>query len=245
MNKKLFFDRYDRFLETSQTGTRVPSGKRSPRLHNRYKAIIEENRALFDGASVLDLASHDGRWSMAALDAGARCVYGIEGRPRLMVKASETFRIYNVPRESYDFQCSDIFDGLEAFRIRRLGEYDIIMCLGLLYHTAQNYRLFDAMHRLRPRHIILDTTVVNVTKTFIRFREECIGSDGRAIDTVKGKEGTAIVGIPSRGLIECFARYFDFNLREIDWLKLGIDNFVGCEDYHAGDRRTYVLSAKE
>jgi hypothetical protein len=87
-----FFDRYSRFFDTSGIGTRLPDGSRSPRLSYRYKAIIERNQALFAGARVLDLASHDGRWSLAALDSGAASVTGIEGR-QLYVSAA--YRLYD------------------------------------------------------------------------------------------------------------------------------------------------------
>ena len=59
-----FFDKYSRFFDTSSVGN-WPD-----RLNSRYRAIISANKSLFDGARVLDLASHDGRWSYAALDAG-------------------------------------------------------------------------------------------------------------------------------------------------------------------------------
>ena len=48
-----FFDEYPRFLETSRTGPGLD------RLNARYTALIHENRELIDGATVLDLASHD------------------------------------------------------------------------------------------------------------------------------------------------------------------------------------------
>src|SRR6476661_8939613 len=71
----MFFDKYPRFYETSQTtATRG-------RLNLRYEAIFAENRDIFAGAKVLDIASHDGRWSLAALECGAASVIGIEARP--------------------------------------------------------------------------------------------------------------------------------------------------------------------
>lgn len=55
-----FFDTYPRFYETSTTGPI------SNRLNKRYRALIEANEAIICGKSVLDLASHDGRWSFAS-----------------------------------------------------------------------------------------------------------------------------------------------------------------------------------
>ena len=77
-----FFERFDRFYETSTTGTIAKAGGRSQRLARRWQAIVACNAAIFRDAKVLDIASHDGRWSMAALDAGARHVIGVRRAPR-------------------------------------------------------------------------------------------------------------------------------------------------------------------
>ena len=50
-----FLARYPRFLETSETGSSIE------RFEGRYKALIEANLSLIKDASILDLASHDGR----------------------------------------------------------------------------------------------------------------------------------------------------------------------------------------
>src|SRR4051795_7628198 len=76
-----FFERFPRFYETSETSS-FPW-----RLNLRHEAIFGEDGDLFAGARVLDVASHDGRWSLAALEAGAASVLGIEARPDLVANA--------------------------------------------------------------------------------------------------------------------------------------------------------------
>ena len=70
----MFFDEHPRFLDTGSVFTE------RHRLNLRHRAIIERNRDILAGARVLDIASHDGRWSFAALKAGAAHVTGIEAR---------------------------------------------------------------------------------------------------------------------------------------------------------------------
>ena len=60
-----WFARYPRFLSSSRTDVR------GRRMAYRHRALIERHASILDGARVLDLASHDGRWSFAALQAGA------------------------------------------------------------------------------------------------------------------------------------------------------------------------------
>ncbi|MGZ0165843.1 MAG: hypothetical protein ACKVII_18110 [Planctomycetales bacterium] len=53
-----FFDQYQQFYETGIT----PNANR---LRWRYDAIINANADILEGAKVLDVASHNGRWSAA------------------------------------------------------------------------------------------------------------------------------------------------------------------------------------
>ena len=134
-----FFERHDRFFETSDVGTRLPDGTRSPRLRYRHEAIIERNRALFPAARVLDLASHDGRWSLAALDAGASFVLGIEGRKHFVVASNENFAAYDVASNRYSFLQGDLPSAMTTLVP---GSFEVILCLGFFYHTVRHYEFF-------------------------------------------------------------------------------------------------------
>ena len=89
----MFFDAFPRFYETSQTGDP------RERINLRYEAIFAHNADVFQGARVLDIASHDGRWSLAALRTGAAEVIGIEAREaswRRRVRTSTSTLLANV-----------------------------------------------------------------------------------------------------------------------------------------------------
>jgi hypothetical protein len=53
--------------------------------------LFAKNRDIFDGAQALELASHDGRYSFAALKTGAAHVTGVQVRENLIQKVQETF----------------------------------------------------------------------------------------------------------------------------------------------------------
>ncbi len=73
-----FFDQYPQFYETGIT----PNANR---LRCRYDAIIKANTDILQGSRVLDVASHNGRWSAAAiLGGGAAHVVGVEPRAELV-----------------------------------------------------------------------------------------------------------------------------------------------------------------
>lgn len=175
----MFGDEYPRFVEVSElTPNRdIPLGQRprgrsalaqQRRMNARYEALFASNRDIFDGARVLDLASHDGRYSFAALKTGAAHVTGVEVRQSLIDKAEETFAFYGQPADTYRFVRGDVFDvlGREDFEI------DVVLCLGFLYHTYRHTELLYRLHNLTPTHLILDTMILPGNRPMLRVIRE-------------------------------------------------------------------------
>jgi hypothetical protein len=147
----VFADEYPRFIEVSGLKKTKPE-----RMNHRYEALFAANRDIFEGARVLDLASHDGRWSFAALKAGAAHVTGVEVREEFVNKGRETFEFYGQDPSTYDFICGDVFEVLA----REKFDVDVVLLLGYLYHTYRHTELMYRIHELAPKHMILDTRVV-------------------------------------------------------------------------------------
>ena len=58
------------------------------RLVQRHRLIIDPFAEQIAGARILDLAAHDGRWSYALANAGAKNVIGVEARQELLTALS-------------------------------------------------------------------------------------------------------------------------------------------------------------
>src|SRR4051794_17029055 len=138
-----FFDSYPRFLRTSGSETQAGTG----RLNLRHAAIIETNLDAIRGRRILDIASHDGRWSFAALMAGADHVTGIEAQPGLVASAVETMAEYEISPDRYRFIVGDVHEVINDLTPE---SFDTIFCFGFLYHTVHHMRLFSSIARLRP-----------------------------------------------------------------------------------------------
>ncbi len=136
----MFFDEHQRFLESSSTASGLD------RLNRRHVAIIDANRDILQGARVLDIASHDGRWTCAALEAGASHVTGVEARPELVQHARDNLGAYGHDADSYTLIGADVFEALKDPTLQG-QRFDVVMCLGFLYHTL---RVFGAL-RGNPR----------------------------------------------------------------------------------------------
>jgi Methyltransferase domain len=225
-----FFDRFPRFLETSKTSAR------RDRLNLRYEAIFAENREVFEGARVLDIASHDGRWSLAALETGAAHVIGIEAKPDLVELAQENLGEYVADPTRYSFIAGDVFDVLG----KQSPQVDIVMCLGFLYHTLRYNELLSRIRGLNPREVILDTQVTPGSKDpVVRLSLDSAERqrDAVADDYVFGDR--VLVGWPSVPAIKLMAKGYGFEVSSFsDWGALLRDNpDAGWVNDYANGRR--------
>jgi LPS sulfotransferase NodH/SAM-dependent methyltransferase len=219
-----FFDRYDRLIKTMPEGTSSATGFIDAiRLRRRYDAIIAQNRPLFRGARVLDLASSQGFWTLAALDAGADHVVGVARLQKLIEAGERNFADHGIRPGSYRFICSEIFAALETFRP---GMFDVIVCKGF-FEQSHFPLFFHHLARLRPKHVILDTKIA--------------GGHGPVghYAMVAGRNSD-IVATPNHELIE-FLCESTFRWRLVDWQAMGITDWTGVQDYARDSHRTYVL----
>ena len=184
----MFFDEHPEFLETSNTASS------KDRLNLRHLAMIEANADILRGRSVIDIASHDGRWSFAALEAGASSVLGIEGRLSLVKKARRTFRRKGVEKERYRFVQGD----LHARLFEDFVQGDVVMCLGFLYHTARYVELMSGIASTGAEYVIVDTRVIlGATGPMVEMRTEGTVRESVAIKDEFAQGDRVISAVPS------------------------------------------------
>jgi hypothetical protein len=212
-----FFDAYPRFYDTSRT-----SAWRG-RLNLRYEAIFGENRDIFAGATVLDLASHDGRWSLAALASGAASVIGIEAQPDLVRHAAKSLEQYGYGPDRCSFITGDVFDAFD----KQFFDVDVVLCLGFLYHTLRYNELFHGIRRANPRHLIIDT----VAKPMMRGRaavylaREQVAREGNAVNDQYSDGEMVLIGKPNLNAIRRMTSAYGFVVERLsDWAGLIRDN---------------------
>src|SRR5262245_59038456 len=87
------------------------NAREGQRLFERHKRILTPNLQWIRGKPILRLASNNGRWVWAALNAGAAFVTGVEGRDDCVVDAKRNLMELGFQDRSR-MVCSDIFDFL-------------------------------------------------------------------------------------------------------------------------------------
>ncbi len=236
---RMFFNEHRRFLETSTT-----SAERS-RLNWRHLAIIEDNVDLLRGKDVIDIASHDGRWTFAALRAGARHVTGIAARALLVQTAEDTLRSYNVPAESFRFITGDVFAELDAARTSPLRA-DVVMCLGFLYHTVRYPELLLGIRATGAEYVVIDTAVSGMPNRVVRLVAENVENDNNAAPGQHSFAGKTLTGRPTRSALEYMLDAFGFDVvKKFDWQQALSDQQVkAVTKYRRGRRVTWVARVR-
>jgi hypothetical protein len=233
-----FFDDHKRFYDTSDTSA-LPW-----RLNLRHEAIIGENLDVIRGRRVLDLASHDGRWALAAAKAGASAVTGVEARADLVDLARQNATHYGADPGSVDFVVDDVFHYLAETKV----DADVILCLGFLYHTLRFSELMSLLRRSNASTLIIDTMLdPHVSGPYVRVRAEPVERQGNAVADDYSHGDVVLVGRPSLRGLRVMMEAYGFEITHMsDWASLLRDNpeADGISDYRQGRRATLTVEAR-
>lgn len=202
------------------------------RLNKRHELIVGPYRGELDGARVLDLGAHDGRWSYALAEAGAREVIGIEARPELIA------RFGHFPETDYkarvELRLGDIFAAMEEF-VADGETFDVVAVLGIYYHIMDHFRLLQLVRLLGAKVAIIDSEFMLAQNPMIQLVFEKTETDLNAAPQIEGQE-RAIVGIPSFRAMSAMAEALDY---DVIWSRagelFGADR-KGIQDYFRTER---------
>jgi SAM-dependent methyltransferase len=150
-------------------------------LNARIEVLLADNADAVRGRRILDLGSHIGTFAYAALTLGAREVMGVDAETRAVDTCRGLFREHQVPAASAHFLAADVFDFLEGIAE---NSFDTVFCFGLLYYTAEPYRLLKLMARAARCTVILDT----FTAAFAALA----GKDASAVQEKLGDEALTL-----------------------------------------------------
>lgn len=203
------------------------------RLHQRHRLIIEPFQPQIQGARVLDLACHDGRWSYALAAAGAAEVIGVETRQELID------RFQQFPDREFKARVSitrnDLYTEMEA-RAAAGERFDVVAVYGIFYHVMDHFRLLDLARRLSPELIIIDSEFIRADNAIVQVLKEEVSNPLNAVTDVPGRSHT-VVGVPSLRATEFMAEALGYELTWIDHAMLLGEDRRGMKDYFRDGRK--------
>ena len=145
----------------------LPDGSTTPTYHGSdIKAIHDTRWRMLEscldenlgpdrsGLSALDLASHQGWFAVNLVRAGFSSVLGVEARQSHVDDSTLISRIYGMDHLS--FQKGDIHD-LDP---DQLGQFDVVLMLGLLYHLENPVGALRVCRGLCKGMCIIETQIV-------------------------------------------------------------------------------------
>jgi hypothetical protein len=198
------------------------------RMNARFQVFLEPYREALSGSSVLDLASHDGRWSWAALQLGARCVTGVEARADLIAKGIHLFDNSALKSRS-EFIEGDIFEVLPDLK-KQGRSFGVILCLGIFYHVMDHYRLLRLIRSFEPHLVILDTGLINDDKSYINLNWENTGHFLNTIGSMENQDKD-VVGVVSKGGLRMMCQALGFSCQFLEWDASRFESRANLWDY--------------
>jgi len=198
------------------------------RQRERYRyffaALLELTGGSLSGKRVLDLGCGAGFWSLAAVEAGAEFVLGVDAQERYVEQAELVFEAKGIDRSRYRFEHGDVFT-------HDLGTgFDVILCLGLLDHVTRPFELFELMSGAGAKLIVIDTAVSRARLSLFELTP---------LYNTKDMVEYPLVLVPSRAAVADVGSQFGFDTLA---LQPRISSFAGMGDYRRERRLAFICS---
>jgi SAM-dependent methyltransferase len=214
-------------------GVNTPIG--NPAILNRheqrrryfFEPLLQVAGGSLKGKRVLDLGCNAGFWASQAIDAGADFLLGVDGRQRQIDQAELVFEAKGVDRSRYRFEVGNIFE--HSFS----EKFDVVMCLGLMYHVAKPFELFELMAGAGAEILVIDTVISPANTSIFQVHQEPVEHWLLAVDY-------ETVLLPSRQAVVDLAKQFGF---ETVPLALNMTDRAGMLEYY-NERRLAFICAK-
>lgn len=223
--------------ELELDGVRTPIFKPSFRNRQRqrkahfFDPVVALCGGTLAGKRVLDLACNAGFWSLCAAEAGCDLVLGVDARPMHVEQANLVFEAKGIAPARYRFDVGDVMD----LDLADSDPFDLVLCLGLLYHLADPLRLIELVSRWNSDLLVIDSSLSALPgRWFALYRDR---PEERPFDAATSE----LVLIPTRGAIVELARRSGY---AVATLKPRFSSYEGCQDYRVGARRAFVCAKR-
>jgi tRNA (mo5U34)-methyltransferase len=211
-------------------GVRTPVSHRGQAVrHERrrgyfFEPLLAALGGTLAGHRVLDLGCNAGYWSLAAVQAGADYVLGIDAREQLVEQANLVFEAKAIERSRYRFEHANVFDHTIA------GRFDVVLCLGMFEVTCKPVELFELMRGVGAEIVLLDTTIARFGASLFEM--------SRLADPRAAVEHQLVL-IPTREAVRDLAEAFGYHTTSLAY---NFTDYEGLDDYKRGRRLAFVCS---
>ena len=212
-------------------GHQTPTNAAKARKHHRrvqyfIEPVIRHYGGTLAGKRVLDLGCNAGFHSLTAIEAGADFVLGVDARDVHIEQANFVFEVKGVGRDRYEFVAANVFD----YDYSQTEPFDIVLCLGLLYHTSKPITLLEVISAANRDMLVIDTTLSTIPGSFLEVRRD---EPGRLTDSADYE----LVMHPTAQAIVDMTELFGYRTR-----MLRPPEKFGVSKYQRGKRRAFICA---
>jgi tRNA (mo5U34)-methyltransferase len=180
------------------------------------------------GKRVLDLGCNAGFWSLCAAEAGCDYVLGLDGRQMHVDQANFVFEVNEIEADRYDFVAGNIFD----VDLRRFGTFDVVLCLGLMYHISKPVDLLEKIAQVNSDVLVIDTTLCTLPGSYLEIKHDRLEKVRHAVDY-------ELVMHPTWEAVHDLVRQFGYSAVA---LEPRFEDYEGAYDYRNGRRRAFLCA---
>jgi len=204
--------------------TRALVNRQRQRYRYFFDALLGVTGGSLSGRRVLDLGCNAGFWSLAAVEAGAEFVLGVDAQQSHLEQAELVFEARGVDPARFRFERANVLQ-------HELDErFDVVLCLGLLDHVARPFELFERMSRTAAELIVIDTEVSRARLSVFEL--------AHLYNTADAVEYPLVL-VPSRSAVLELAAQFGFDAVA---LAPAITDYAGMSDYRRQRRLAFICS---
>jgi hypothetical protein len=150
-------------------------------------------------------------------------------------QANFVFEAKEVERERYEFFLGDLFET----DLQQFGTFDMVLCLGLMYHTSKHVELMAKISEVNNDVLVIDTTLSMANGSFLELRREDTKGFRTAVDR-------GLVMHPTKQAVRDLVEEFGYSVSvleplfrnekgELEWMGRG---------FRTGRRRAFVCAKK-
>lgn len=195
-----------------------------------FDPLVELAGGSLKGKRVLDLGCNAGFWSLSAIEAGADFVLGVDGRQMHVDQSNFVFEVKGIAKSRYEFVVSNFFE----IDLATYGMFDVVLCLGILYHVAKPMRLIELIAKANTDLLVIDTGIIRMPGAFLRYRREAM-TDPRATMEYE------IVSSPTKEALRDMVMNFGYKAVV---LKPQFSDYRGSKRYAIGARRAFMCAKR-
>ena len=183
------------------------------------------------GKRVLDLGCNAGFWSLHAAQSGCDFVLGIDGRQMHVEQAEFVFEVNEIDKKQYQFIQKNIFE-LDP---KILGTFDVVFCLGLMYHVSKPMSLMESISQVNSDILLIDTTLSRLNGSHFQVAHEPLEEPRNAVDY-------ELVLIPTKSAVVEMAAQFGYSTIVLKPSLKSYGDLEGETNDRLGARRAFVCA---